>query len=657
MLRPGLAACALLLPFAAAVPPAVARLADDPPDLSNWPPDRHFDHRSVRLEIDIPDMGTRFLEGVMTLEAEAVGRERGELVLDAAGLDVRSVSVAGRRASHRQDGTRLHVRIEPPFRRGERVAVTVGYSLSPQRADGRGLTWTTGNPAAANLTDRSPQIHTQGQPQSSGMWFPCHDFPNEQIDRLELVVTVDSDYQVCGNGRLAGRDLLPDGRSRWRWVSEQPLSAYLVCMVIGRFTVVDVGGAASARPGIPFTVYTHAGTGERAVQVFRRTPEMMAFFEDIFDEPYPFDKYAQALVRGFAAGAMENTTLVTFSADALGWGEFAESVIAHELAHHWFGNMVFYKSWEHLWLGEGWATYAEALWAEHLRGPRAYQRSIRGQMTQQGHNTSRAPEAAPLASNRYVRADEAFFKVNNPYSRGAAVLHMLRMRLGDEVFFRGVRLFIDRYRFRAAETDDFRRVMEEVSGDSLERFFRQWVRQPGAPQVEIDLAWEGGGELRVRARQTQPVDGDNPAFAFEIPLLVKGASGASWFVYLPMDSIEASAAFELDEEPVDVVVDPGMSVLMRSRVTKPLAMWAEQALRGPTYAARSQAVEHLAQMPLPAAGRLLLRAAIAADTPADVRAAAVAAVAGRAWRRVAADGAAHIATFAGAGAAPAPGGD
>lgn len=559
---------------AVALPAAVAAAQngriepDTGRDLAHWPPPRHFDHIHMVLQLDIPDMHVRHFHGRMALSIEAIGRERDRLVLDAVGLDIHGVTADGRPQPFEYDGQQLVVHLHPPVRAGEQVAIQVNYSARAEHASGAGLTWTLGDPQADSLTARSPQIHSQGQPESNRTWFPCHDFPNEQLT-CELIVTVDSDYQVCANGRLVDRRLEPDGRSTWYWVQDQPLSAYLVALVIGRFTIVDVGGPTSARPGLPMPVYVPAGMGARARDVFGRTPDMVAYFESLFDEPYPFDKYAQAVVRNFRAGAMENTSLVTFAGGALYWGEDAETIIAHELAHHWFGDMVFYRSWEHLWLGEGWATFAEALWTEHTRGRSAYLRRIREFLVSQTANDTTAPSHPALVSNHYPMPDANFFKANNPYTLGALVLHMLRERLGDEVFFDGVRQFIDRYRFRTAETDDFRRVLEEVSGQSLERFFRQWCYQPGLPRFEVDLDWTSEpGVLLARARQAQTIDGDNPAYAVEIPLYVQYEDGQGQYVYLPTETIEASARFELGREPIDVLVDPNITIAARWRVRR-----------------------------------------------------------------------------------------
>jgi aminopeptidase N len=357
------------------------------------------------------------------------------------------------------------------------------------------------------------------------------------------------------------------------------------------------------------------GFAERVTESFASTPRMIEHFERLFDEPYPWDKYAQLLVRNFAAGAMENTSATTFN-QGLGLSGHVDGVIAHELVHQWMGDLVAYKSWEHLWLGEGWATYGEALWAEAEAGPDeardAYYRVMYSQLGATRSNDTYAPRFPGLASKFYVDPDQNFYKPNNPYTKGALVLHMLRTRLGDEVFFDGVADYIDRYKFRTVETDDFRRVLEEASGQSLERFFRQWVIQPGMPRVSVELGWdEPASALTVRAEQTQRIDADNPAYAFVLPIYVTLEDGDGRYLYLPMETRSVERSFALPARPVEADVDPNLRVAAHTRVTKPLAMWLRQIEHGPTIVARARAAEALGALDDPLARAAIERARVA----------------------------------------------
>lgn len=624
----GAAALAAATVAAGAVP---ALLADDRVevgtgrDLANWPPPRHFDHLHMRLEVDIPSMDTPRLTAVQTLAVTPIGRPRRELVLDAAGMQIQSVAVAGREQAFAHESGKLRITFDKPVPLGERVEVVTRYTLEYPNATGAGLTWTPGREDARSETDRVGQIHTQGQPQSNSLWFPCHDFPNERLT-TELIVTVEDGFQAVSNGRLANTTFSKDadgrGRTTWHWVQDKPHANYLVVMVIGKFGIVGLPPAEGEEgPSVPIMVYAPLGSEEKAAAIYAKTPAMISFFEEAFDEPFPWDKYAQLCVRNFFAGGMENTSATTMLVNSLdGPPGSWDGVIAHEIVHQWFGDLVTCKSWEHAWLNEGWASFGEALWEEHAAPPnrsrRAYQRSIAGFLARERANRTPAPMYPGLASNRYNTALEVFMRPNNIYSKGAIVLHMLRMRLGDDVFFRGVRLYLDRFKFREVETDDFRRVLEEVSGQSLERFFEQWVRRPGLPRLDIELEWdEEAGSLRIAAAQTQQIDEHNPAFAFSLPVRIKLEDGSTRTVHLSVDARTSEAAFPLPSKPVDAVVDPEMTVAAPSRVRKPLAMWLRQLDEGESLFAELQAVEHLAEFDDPRATAALLRVA---STVSDV---------------------------------------
>lgn len=618
-------------------------------DLAVYPPARHFDHLHMRLEIDIPDMGKPFLTATETLRVAAVGKARSELVVNAHDqIKVESVRVRGRRCEFERDGDRLTVRLDRPASPREPIDVVFTFSVEYPKADGSGLTWTAGRESARSLTDRAAQIHSQGQPESNRQWFIGHDFPNDRLT-TELIVTVEDPYIVGSNGRLIGTRFAGnrDGRTRttWHWLQDKPHCVYLVCMVVGRFEIVGLGAERGEEPrnasGEPLAVYLYAphGTAETARRAYRATPAMVNFFARVFDEPYPWDRYAQALVRRFAAGGMENTTITTMQAgSARARAGSQDDIIAHELCHQWMGDLLTCNGWEHLWLNEGWASYGEALWAEAAGGAqkkRAYQRKIASFVsTQRVLNRTYAPDFPPMVSNRYARPFDNFIKPNDVYAKGACVLHMLRQMLGDEAFFAGVRLYIDRHRFGLVETDQFRRALEEVSGLSLERFFAQWCYRPGLPQLEIETEWtpaeSGGGELGITVRQKQRIDADNPAYAFELPVVLKDEDGDRT-VRLDVGTREVREVFTLDAKPEDIVVDPEMTVVAVTRVKKPLAMWLRQAEDASVFA-QWQAAEHLAEFDDPAAAAALARMSVDPARAEVVRAAAAAGLAGR-YRR------------------------
>lgn len=578
------AAMLVLAAMASGQPPASGPGEDirlDPTtgrDRSHWPPDRWFDHKHLKLDLTIADMESKILRGLATLDAVATGSgsdERATLELDCGStISVESVEVDGARASFQHLGQpvspqgpkgRLVITLPRAVRAGQGVRAVIAYTAKEPGYQGNGLNWlrTRGD----GEDGVPPMIYSQGESEWNHLWFPCHDSPNEKLT-TEITATVPQGFEVVSNGRLLSKAPVPSPGAengqlvKWHWLQDKPHTAYLVTLVVGKFDVVDVGGPTTARPGLSMPVYGRPGSAEVLKDVFANTPVMVKFLEDWFDEPYPWDKYAQVLVRNFRWGGMENTSATTL-------GEFAgagsrgdqDELIIHELAHQWTGNLVTCKSWEHLWLNEGWATFAEWLWVEREQGHDAYLDTVKATLTAIGMKSRGAwPRSEPMASRFYEHADTPFEKPDDPYGKGGLVLHMLRERLGDDVFQRGMRLFLDRHKFGSVETDDFRHVLEEVSGQSLERFFEQWCRRPGVPRLDVDLAWdESAKRLSITLEQTQHIDAENPAYGLRVPIFCGfGDGGEGTWVFVDTDARSKAASFALPRKPDRVRIDPHM---------------------------------------------------------------------------------------------------
>jgi aminopeptidase N len=602
----------------------------------------------MRLEIEIPDMNVPVLHARAVYNFTPISRKLASLTLDCApepimqfhGVELTGASASGAALKH-DEGT-LTLTFNPPLAPGAAATVTVSYTLT---SPPEGLSWTPESPA---WPGRPAQIHTQGQPQSNHFWFPCHDFPNARL-KTELVVTAPKGFIVSSNGRLVSRSpVKPEAKSArllpttvyetFHWLLDKTHVNYLVSLVVGKFDVVDVGSSS-----LPMPVYVPPGKGTQVKQTYGRTPEMIRLFSRLVDEPYPWDRYAQLVVHNFAPGGMENTSATTMydtailDRTALLDGDL-DGLISHELAHQWFGDLLTCRSWEHIWLNEGFATYFSSLWFQERDGKDAYLAAIHGafQGTAAADHAD-APFQAAMASKVYGHPWEAFRRPANPYGKGSCILHMLRRKLGDEVFFRGLALYVDRFKFDSPETDDLRITLEEVSGLSLQRFFQQWCYRPGVPHVDVKLEWDSAASaLKVSLTQAQTIDGYNPAFFFTLPIWVRGRGAASptasQWLELEMDGREASKSFPLAVEPDIVAVDPELHVLAAWNIDQPVERWTEQLQSGPTIASKLQAALALRRLgegqPLPQLSvRALEIAARDKASPLALRTMAIAALA------------------------------
>jgi len=607
-----MARCTLILFAATALgePDPTLRIdVDTGRDLKNYAPHRFADFHHMRLEIDIPDMNVPTFDARSVLTLEPIAEDLWELPLDAHRMEIRSVSMNGAPAvlwTH--DGEELLLRFEPPIPVGRRIDVQIEYAVDDPA---RGLIWTLESP---EWPGRPPQIHTQGQAETNSYWFPCHDFPNERLT-TELIVTVPPGYIVSSNGRLVERReegtsggvgvVRSRGRETWHWLQAQEHPHYLVSLVVGRFDVVDVspaGERTGQRPvPLEMPVYVPPGRASDVEATYGRTAEMARVFEALFDEPYPWDRYAQVVVWNFMAGGMENTAATTMYdtavLDETAQLDFSlEGLIAHELAHQWYGDLITCKTWEHLWLNEGFATFCEALWFEHRDGFTGYQREIVNNFDSLiGSDDANAPMQPAMVSKVYLDPDHVFDRKSDTYSKGASALHMLRTKLGDDVFFRALHAYTDRFRQESVETSDLRQTFEEVSGETLERFFDQWCLRPGIPVLDVHVEWDDGDKaLRIDVEQVQNIDDRNPAFAFELPVwIAERRNGTGREERLFMEERSGSLVVPMSREPAAVAIDPRLTVLCELRVSQPVERWLVQLEAGPTPAARAQAIRHL----------------------------------------------------------------
>ena len=235
-----------------------------------------------------------------------------------------------------------------------------------------------------------------------------------------------------------------------------------------------------------------------------KTPQMIRFYGEKLGQPYPYAKYAQVCVPDFIAGGMENITATTMTDSAL-HDEIAElerdedGLVAHELAHQWFGDLLTCKDWSHIWLNEGFASYFGPLFTEHDRGDDVFRLEMKGSL--EGYLGSDQRYRRPIVESLYETSDDMFDGVT--YSKGACVLHTLRGLLGDVAWWKGIRAYVAAHKFQVVETDDFRKAMETASGKDLKWFFDQWVYKAGHPELKVRWHYRRRRQDGARSRSSR----------------------------------------------------------------------------------------------------------------------------------------------------------
>lgn len=414
-----------------------------------------------------------------------------KLVLDAKGFDLRSVNLkengALKALKYEHDKEKIYIDLGKEYTRNDTLKVWVDYVAKPEELEAEGSAAITDakglyfiNPLGEEK-DKPKQIWTQGETESSSCWFPTIDSPNENMTQ-EIKITVDSRYVTLSNGLLVSSKPNGDGTRTDYWKQTLPHAPYLAMMAIGEFAVVK-----DKWNGIDVDYYVEPEYEPHAKAIFGETPAMLDYYSDVLDYPYAWEKYSQVVVRDYVSGAMENTTATIH-------GEFLhktkrelidgdnERIIAHELFHHWFGDLVTCESWGNLPLNESFATYGEYMWLEHRHGQDEADKHGDEQMRQ--YFASIAQTGHLHMIRFYYDNKEDMFDAHS-YNKGGRILHMLRKTIGDEAFFKGLNVYLEEHKFQAVEMHQLRLAMEKVTGMDLNWFFNQWFFNKGHADLEV----------------------------------------------------------------------------------------------------------------------------------------------------------------------------
>jgi aminopeptidase N len=418
------------------------------------------------------------------------------------------------------DNNVIRIRLDKTYSARDTFRIFIDYTArpseikeqgSPAISDARGLYFI--NPDRKDPL-KPRQIWSQGETQSNSGWFPTIDYPNEKMTQ-EIYLTVDATDVTLSNGILMySKDHDNQTRTDY-WVQKLPSAPYLTMIAVGEFKETKDFW----RDSIEVNYYLEKEYHPYARLIFGNTPEMMEFFSTRLGVDYPWEKFSQVVVRDFVSGAMENTTAVVHYDQVQHdhrqhLDNNMESIIAHELFHHWFGDLVTCESWSNLALNESFATYGEYLWNDYKYGRMFADYEFDDNLTY--YLNQRNAHKKDLVRYHYHSREDMFDVVS--YQKGSRVLHMLRNYLGDEAFFASLKLYLDRHRFKTVEIHDLRLACEEVSGEDLNWFFNQWFLNHGHPALNISYTYnENRTSVTVSIKQKQ----DTSAYGvFRLPIAI-----------------------------------------------------------------------------------------------------------------------------------------
>ncbi|NUQ22580.1 MAG: alanyl aminopeptidase [Saprospiraceae bacterium] len=562
--------------------------------LPNYNETARREHDLLHTKLDLRfDWAKEKVLGKATLKLKPYFYPATEVTLDAKGFEFHKVTMEGEGKPLVFDysGDAITIQLGKTYTRDQTYSLYMEYTATPSATGGSEAITSDKGLFFINPREEEPgkprQIWTQGETEWNSRWFPTIDKPNERTTQ-EMYITVEDKFKTLSNGVLLSSKKNNDGTRTDYWKMDLPHAPYLFMMAIGEYAVVK-----DKWEGIDVDYYVEPAYEKDARAIFPHTPEMLGFFSNKVGVKYPWSKFAQVVVRDYVSGAMENTTAVVF-------GDFVQrhsrelideltndKIVAHEMFHQWFGDLVTCESWANLTLNEGFANYSEYLWLEHKYGKDAADYHLWEELG--GYLDASRSSIHPLIHFGYENKEDMFDA--HSYNKGGLVLHMLRNHVGDDAFFAALKLYLNRYQFKAAEVHDLRLAFEEVTGEDLNWFFNQWYLREGHPQLEISYGYEAAtGEATVTVAQTQSPDMMPAVFELPVAIDLYFTDGSSKRIQEIMMQREQTFSYKVDRQPAFIIFDAERVILAERKDNKTEAEMVWQYKYGPRFLDRMEAL-------------------------------------------------------------------
>jgi aminopeptidase N len=513
----------------------------------------------IHTDLDLRfDWQNQWVIGKAAIEMTPVFYPQSSVELDAKTFDIKKVMIGDRMLNYDYDGAKMTVVLDKTYRRGEHLQMIIEYIAKPNEGPEGGSAAITSDKGLFFINplneeaNKPMQIWTQGETENNSRWFPTIDKPNERMTQ-KISLTVQDRFSTLSNGLLISSVNNGDGSRTDTWQQDQPHPPYLAMIGVGEYAVVTENV-----DGLDYLYYVEKAFGEDAKAIFGHTPEMVSFFSEKLDYPFPWTKYAQLIAKDYVSGAMENTTAVIF-------GDFVQKttrelidndndyIVAHELFHHWFGDLVTCESWANLTLQEGFANYSEYLWFEYKYGR---DRADKHRMSEMEGYLMSAENQGVHPLIWYEHPDKELMFDAHSYNKGGLVLHMLRSLVGDEAFYASLNKYLKDNEYTAVEVDELRMAFEDVTGRDLNWFFNQWYLSAGHPT--LDVKYEYVPEKRtmnIIVDQIQDHKVNLPVYRLDTEIAVYDQNGDVTYYPATMDTRKTQFEIEGIDQPSVVVYD------------------------------------------------------------------------------------------------------
>ena len=535
--------------------------------------DREVDIHHIKIEV-IVDLEEETVSGNVTHSLSAFNSSLTGFTLDAEDMDIRRVRLNGKDISFDHNGDKVYLTLNKPIGWEDTVKVRLDYTAHPRRG-------TFFVKPDSIYPDKPWQAWTQGEDTDNHHWVPIYDYPNDKAT-FETILTVDKKFQAISNGELLSVKDNKNGTHTWHWKENYPMVAYLISYVVGEFEKVE-----DSYNGIPVNYWVYDENKHEAMRSFGLTPDMMKYFGKVTGVEYPYEKYDQIIVDDFMFGGMENITL-THNTDRTMFDEFAapdvssDGLVAHELAHQWYGDMLTTRNWAHAWLNEGFATFFSRKYREHKFGFDEGEYIRFGEIN--GYFKSNKKWRRSTVQHNFYESMDVFD--GHIYAKGSLILNMLQDYLGDDAFWRFIQYYTKENQFKNVETPDLKKAIEETTGQNMDWFFKQWVYEPGFPEYEVTWKYNQRNKsvkLIVKQIQKKP-----NIFKMPIQIRVDDELHTVW-----IEDKEMVYEVPVDKRPKMVIFNAGSRIPCKLKFNKSISEWILQLEKGPHILDRIAAAQEL----------------------------------------------------------------
>ena len=508
----------------------------------NYPGDETIDATYYKIDLTV-SKSQRFINGNTTVGLKSKIENLTNFYLDLKNeLFVDSVILGNQKLMISHNSNKLNITLQNPIDINDEIQVTVYYNGRPPESGGFGSFINT-----THGDNNTPIVWTLSEPYGASDWFPCKDTPGDKVDSSAVWITSDKMFKVVSNGVL--EEIIDNGSTyTYKWNNSYPIAQYLISIAMTNYAEYkNEFNYDNKTMDVTHYIYPENLTANRKTELDKTVP-MLTFYSDMFGT-YPFidQKYGHAQF-GWGGG-MEHQTVSSMVS-------FGEDLVAHELAHQWFGDKITCKDWNNIWLNEGFATYCEALWDEHYYGHDEYIININNEM-----NKAKDAVGSVYATN--ISSASTIFNGPRSYSKGASVLHMLRGVLGDETFFNVIKTYITDpdLSYGIATTEDFQRVAEQVSNQDLDYFFSQWIYGENYPKYNYTWGYEElDGSYKLMLNISQQSNSTPTFFTMPIQIKVQTVAGDT-LITIFNEMQNQDFEITLNSKPENLFFDPDNWIL------------------------------------------------------------------------------------------------